>query len=146
MKLFKPSLVVAVAATFVGGYAQIVTPGAGPVRKAIMDGLRPSVQRIIGIPVEFKVYQLDVYHGWAFVRVEPLQKNGRAINYMKTRERKEAMEDGGNFSTECAGLLRQSGKHWGVVKFWHGYSDVAWWGIWDKYGLPQAMFSPLAGG
>ena len=59
----------------------VVTPPAGsPERKAIMDGLRPTFEKVFGKPVEFKVETLRVAAGFAWVVVHPQRPNGTPIS------------------------------------------------------------------
>lgn len=59
----------------------VVTPPSGsPERKAIMDGLRPTFEKVFGSPVEFKVESLRVAAGSAWVVVHPQRLNGKQIS------------------------------------------------------------------
>jgi hypothetical protein len=59
----------------------VVAPPAGSAeRKAIMDGLRPTYEKVFGKPVEFKVETLGVAAGFAWVEVHPQRPNGKQIN------------------------------------------------------------------
>ena len=59
----------------------VTTPPAGsPERKAIMDGLRPTFEKVFGKPVEFKVETLRVAAGFAWVAVHPQRPNGAPIS------------------------------------------------------------------
>ena len=49
-------------------------------RKAIMDGLRPTYEKVFGQPVEFKVERLRVAAGFAWVEVHPQRPNGAQIS------------------------------------------------------------------
>ncbi len=55
-------------------------PSGSPERKAIMDGLRPTFERVFGKPVEFKVSSLRVAAGFAWVVVHPQRPNGAQIS------------------------------------------------------------------
>ncbi len=58
----------------------VVTPPSGsPERRAILDGLRPVFEKAFGKPVEFKVSNLRVAAGFAWVVVHPQRPNGVAI-------------------------------------------------------------------
>ena len=75
-------LFVAVAALALMAFSAAYTsPGPGsPQRKAILDALRPAVERQLGVrPIEFVVEEIRVGGGWAFVRVNPQLKGGGAI-------------------------------------------------------------------
>ena len=50
------------------------------LRKAVLDGLRPAVERRLGPNVEFKVALIRVQDGWAFVVADPQRRGGRPID------------------------------------------------------------------
>jgi hypothetical protein len=57
------------------------TPAAGsPIRHAIFEALRPSVEAKLGPNVEFVATFFLVEGNWAFVQAEPQRKGGRKIN------------------------------------------------------------------
>jgi hypothetical protein len=57
------------------------TPGSGtPIRKAILEALRPAIEAKLGVNIEFVVTSMKVGDGWAFVQVEPQRRGGRPIN------------------------------------------------------------------
>lgn len=70
--------VAAVAQTGVSATAP--APPASPQRRAILDALRPTIQRQLGGPVEFVVSRLDVLDGWALVYADPQRPGGGAID------------------------------------------------------------------
>lgn len=117
---------------------KISTPAAGtPVRKAIMDALRVPAERDLGQPVIFKVQHLRVGGGWAFARVEPLQPNGRAIDYSRTKYAEDDAE--GVFDGEGEALLRGSGQDWEVVEWRFGATDTEVQLWLEKYRFPRAL-------
>jgi hypothetical protein len=61
--------------------AEVYTPQPGtPERKAIMDALRPSFEALFGPPIEFKVAELKVAAGFAWVSVHPQRPGGKEIS------------------------------------------------------------------
>jgi hypothetical protein len=96
--------------------AAFSSPGAGsPQRKAVLDALRPSVERQLGVhPLEFVVEEIRVGSGWAFVRVTPQLKGGGAVN------NPEPEADG--VHTEA--VLQQVGGKWRVKEMGIGSTDV----------------------
>jgi hypothetical protein len=106
---FALSASVAMAAAF-------ASPGAGsPQRKAVLDTLRPAVERQLGVrPVEFVVDEIRVGQGWAFVRVTPQRKGGGEIR------NPEPEADG--VHTEA--VLRQINGRWTVTDMGIGSTDV----------------------
>ena len=101
--------------------AAFTSPGAGtPQRKAILDALRPAVERQLGVrPIEFVVEEIRVGGGWAFVRVTPRRKGGGAI--------RNPDQEADGVHTEA--VLRQVGGRWQVKEFGIGSTDVWWIGL-----------------
>ena len=99
----------ALAATF-------TSPGPGtPERKAILDVLRPAVERELGVrPIEFVVEEIRVGGGWAFVRANPQRKGGGAIR------NPDPNMDG--VHTEA--FLQRQGGRWVLVEYGVGSTDV----------------------
>ena len=118
--------------------AQTHTPKIGsPERKAIMDSARVPIQRELHKPIIFEVKTLKVLNGWAFLYGDPLQKNGRKMDYHGTKYQKW-VEDG-VFGGGVGVLLRNRSGRWRVVTYVIGPTDVAWWD-WDKrYGCPRSI-------
>jgi hypothetical protein len=59
----------------------VVTPQPGsPERKEILDGLRPTFEKVFGEPIEFRVESLRVAAGFAWVVVHPQRPNGIPIS------------------------------------------------------------------
>ncbi len=115
-------------------------------RKAILDGLRPYVQRRIGGKIEFKVEWLRSNGEHAFVDAIPQRPGGRAIDYSRTRYADLVRE--GVFGGGVDALMRRKGKTWipdeawigPTDEAWIGPTDVAWDGIWTRRGLPRGLF------
>ena len=115
------------------------TPKAGsPERKAIMDSLRVPVQKRLLKPVVFKVDDLKVQDGWAFLRGVPQQPNGKPMDYTGTGY-EQAKKDGIFDDWICA-LLRKRGGKWEVVKFVIGATDVVYIGWDEEFKAPPAIF------
>jgi hypothetical protein len=111
-------------------------------RKAILDGLRPSIERDLGQKVIFEVHKLTVQDGFAFADVIPRTPDGGKIDYLKTRHAAEARDgvfDGGSDAPVYA-LVRYENGAWRVVTFVIGPTDVAYAGWWQEYGAPKAIF------
>jgi hypothetical protein len=49
-------------------------------RKAVLNALRPAVERKLGPNVEFVVQVFRVENGWAFVMADPQHKGGKPID------------------------------------------------------------------
>lgn len=96
--------------------AAFSSPGAGTAeRKAILDALRPAVERELGVrPVEFVVEEIRVGSGWAFVRANPQRTGGGAI-----RNPDKNMD---GVHTEA--ILQRQGRRWVIREFGVGSTDV----------------------
>jgi len=117
------------------GAQAIQSPQKGsPLRKEILDALRPGVERKLNAPIEFKVDDLKVSGDWAFVRVTPQRPGGVEIDVSKTPAGKREINDG--VHTEA--VLRRVGGTWRVQEYEVGATDV-WYTEWCNR-LPKAMF------
>ena len=62
--------------------SELHTPERGSEeRKAIMDALRPPVEKKLRQQVIFKVDHLKVQNGWAFLIGKPQRLDGTAVDY-----------------------------------------------------------------
>ncbi len=95
-----------------------VGPGS-PARRAILDAIRPAVERQLGPEVAFLVNEIRVVRGWAFVAVTPQRRGGRPINGYDYFPDFENM--GG---LEVQAVLRLRNGHWAVVQQAMGATDV----------------------
>jgi hypothetical protein len=121
--------------------AQVTTPPAGsPLRVAILDAVRPMVEAEVGKPVEFVVNAMRVLGEWAFVDLAPQRPGGGAIAYAYSRY--QAAHDAGAFDNEVVALLRNTPSGWLVYEYRLGATDVAWYGWWMEYPVPEAVFPP----
>lgn len=117
------------------------TPKAGSAeRRAITDALRAPVEKELKTRVVFKVYQLKVQDGWAFLRGVPQRPNGKPVDYTRT-EYKERI-DLGMFDDGISALLQKKGKRWVVVKYEIGATDVSYLGWADEFHAPALIFGP----
>jgi len=117
----------------------LYTPAMGTSeRKAIMDALRPSVEKELHTDVVFKVDHLKVLEGWAFLRGVPQRPDGGKIDYRKTIHR-EAFEAGA-FDDGISALLHWKDGVWSTIKYNIGATDVVWEDWPQKYGAPPQIF------
>ncbi|WP_309627663.1 hypothetical protein [Brevundimonas sp.] len=115
-------------------------PVGDPLRRPILDALRPAIQRDLGgQPVQFMVDRLRVQGDWAFYAGSIQQPNGRPIDFSKTRYA-SALEEGFFDGPGTFALLRRSAGTWRVVGFVVGPTDVAYLAWPDEYGAPQTLF------
>ncbi len=115
-------------------------PPGSPLRKAILEGLRPTIQKDLGgMAVQFVVKKLSVLNGWAFLEGEVQKKGGGKIDFLKTRYAEDVRSEAFDGPTLFA-LVRQRGKSWKCVAFAIGPTDVAY-ATWGKtYGAPRQLF------
>ena len=128
------------------GQSSVQKPAPGSkLRKAVLDGLRPSIEKDLKQKVIFKVDEIRVYQGWAFLHVHPLQPNGKPIDFKKTKYAEDLAE--GMFDGDSTyAILRQSGNKWVVKAFSIGPTDVVWIGWMDPpIKAPKKVFPPMGG-
>lgn len=119
--------------------AQIDSPGKGsPVRAAILDALRLTVEGEVGKPVEFVVTEIRVLGEWAFVITQPQRPGAKPVEYVYTRYQQSV--DDGTFDGQAIALLRDTPKGWLVYEYSLGATDVPWidWG--KHYPVPPEVF------
>ena len=136
------SLVVVILVACSAGVAQERphTPGQGnPERKAILDALRVPVEKRLKRKVVFKVDELKVLDGWAFVRGVPQQPGGKPMDYSGTPYQQQ--RDDGAFDDGFSALLRAKGGKWSVVTYNIGATDVVWADWAEKYKAPPEIFN-----
>lgn len=115
-------------------------PAGDPLRKILLDAVRPAVERDLGQKVKFVVRLLRVQGGWAFATLAPRTRTGAPIDFSATRhaERKrEGMLDGDTLYA----LLQQGPSGWRVRTFVIGPTDVTWAGWPEEYGAPESLFA-----
>ena len=135
--LLLPALLLTAAAALAQKGAYTPAPGSAE-RKAINEALRAPVERELGQKVVFKVDQLKVQGGWAFLRGVPQTPAGGQLDYKATSYRQQVEE--GMFDDGVVALLRKQGGRWRVVKYVIGATDVPYVS-WDKdYKAPAAIF------
>jgi len=111
-----------------------------PLRRSLLDTLRPAIQRDLGgQAVQFMVDRLRVQGDWAFYAGSIQQPNGRPINFSRTRYA-SALENGVFDGPGTFALLRRSAGAWRVVTFVVGPTDVAWLAWPDEFNAPAALF------
>ena len=93
---------------------------AATERKAVLDALRPAVERKLGPNVEFVVQVIRVENGWAFVMADPQRKGGKPIDGWKIFGEHFGNMDG--LRTEA--VLRKRNGRWQVVDWGIGATDV----------------------
>ena len=97
-------------------------------RAALMDAIRPTVERALHTPVVFVVQCARVANGWAMVRGMPQHPNGRAINPRSI----SGWQVRNGLRTEA--LLRFRNGHWQLIDHAIGPTDV-----WHEGVAPQSV-------
>jgi hypothetical protein len=113
-------------------------PRNSPERAAIMDSIRPSVERELDQPVIFRVEALNIEGPWAFASVRALQPNGRPVDWRRTRHAQAIANDA--MSDSILALLRGGGQQWQVVEFALGPTDVPWEEWAETHRIPRSLF------
>jgi len=136
---------ITVAATIAGSAALTAAfawePARGsPVRTAILQGLRPHVERDLGAPILFVVSRLALDGHWAFVSAKPMRATGVPIDWTRTRFARDFAAD--MMSDVILALLKSDGQTWQVVEYALGPTDVTWVEWIDKYSLKSSLFDP----
>ncbi len=122
-----------------GSARRAYTPAVGSTeRKAIALALHEPCGRDLKQEIIVKFDLLRVEGDWAVARVQPLQPNGKLIDYAKTGY-KERMEDG-IFDDAGEALLKRKGGNWAVLEWRFGATDTEM-GKWPKrHHAPAALF------
>jgi hypothetical protein len=97
-----------------------VPPPASSLRKVVLDGLRPVVEKRLGPGVEFKVTVIRVQRDWAFVVADPLRRGGKPIDGHRIFGEHFDNMDG----LRVDAVLRRRGRRWVVVDHGIGATDV----------------------
>jgi hypothetical protein len=117
-----------------GGVNADAQPGAGSAqRAAIMDALRPAIERKLGGAVEFVVRRAAVQNGWALVIADPQRPGGGRID-PKRHFPNEVIEFMDGLTVNA--ILRFSGGGWTLVDHAIGPTDVWYCGV---EGPPRSL-------
>ncbi|MGE0179488.1 MAG: hypothetical protein AB7O91_06685 [Sphingomonas sp.] len=108
-------------------------PAGSPQRRAILDAVRPPIERALGGPVEFVVRTLRVQAGWALVIADPQRPGGGRID---PRRYFSADDLEGMDGLTVNAIVRLSGGRWRLVDHAIGPSDVWYCGV---DGPPRAL-------
>lgn len=110
-----------------------------PLRRPLLDALRPVIADDLGQPVQFMVDRLRVQGDWAFFAGSVQQPDGRPIDFGRTRYA-EADREGFFDGPGAYGLLRRVGGQWRVQGFFIGPTDAAYLSWPDELGAPTSLF------
>ncbi|HJQ55951.1 MAG TPA: hypothetical protein VJ890_03540 [Vineibacter sp.] len=155
MKIADVLVVASLAAVLSSGPAagQAGTPGAGcgnattpcdvgradPLRKILLDALRPAIESDLGQPVQFVVMTLRVQVPWAFAIVTPQTKAGREIDFSKTRHAERVRMGVFDHPGNIHALLLKTDSRWLLRDFAVGPTDVHYAGWPERFGVPHRL-------
>lgn len=94
-------------------------PGS-ELRRDVLGGLRPAIEKRLGTGIEFNVTLIRVQGGWAFVVADPQRPGGRPIDGHKIFGEHFGNMDG----LRVDAILRKQGGRWLVVDYAIGATDV----------------------
>ena len=107
-------------------------------RKAVLDALRPYVQKRVGGKIEFKVEWLRSNGETAFFSGTPQRPGG--ADRLDEDDRYAEQDREGMFGGGVAALMKRKGGKWTPDTVWIGPTDVPWDGLWTKRGLARSLF------
>lgn len=117
----------------------VLRPGVGtPQRKALLDALRPAVEKDLGLRVKFQVEQIGVLGNWAYVYARPLPLSGKRIDYLKTKYKTDVLE--GAFEDGACALFKKTSSKWKLVVYTIGGTDAPYQDWAQKYKIPSRLF------
>lgn len=136
LKTLVASIVMALFATLVMA-AEIHEPAKGSAeRKAILDAMRPSIEKQMKAPVEFVIQSLKSDGKWALLIAEPQRPGGAAIDPEQTAfAGKSDQMDG----LTVTALARMKNGKWRRVTDIVGSMDVAYLAWADEFGAPKSL-------
>ena len=109
-------------------------PAGSPVRAAILDAVRPPIERRLGGPVQFVVRTMRVHNGWGLVIADPQRPGGRQID---ARRYFSADDLDGMDGLTVNAIVRLQGGRWRLVDHAIGPTDV--WYCDPQLGAPRAL-------
>lgn len=109
-----------------------------PLRRVLLNAMRPGLANAVGQPVEFIVETLQVEGDWAFFMGSIQQPNGRPIDFSHTAYA-ERIELGAFDGPATVALMHRVGEQWQLVDFLVGPTDMGHWAWSDQYGAPSGL-------
>lgn len=117
------------------------TPATGSKeRKAILDAVRPPVEKLINQKVLFIVKKMKVADGWAYMELQPRQPNGNPINYAKTRFAEDVSV--GAFEDQVVALVHKESGKWKIKEYTYGATDYSGDEWSKKYPAAKKLIRP----
>ena len=114
-------------------------PVGDPLRRALLDTLRPAIEDELNQPVQFMVDRLKIQGDWAFYAGSVQRPDGHPIDFARAGFA-EAIAEGVFDGPATYGLMHRVGGRWTVTVFVIGPTDVAYIGWPDEYGAPMSLF------
>lgn len=117
----------------------VVHPEKGsPERAALLDTIRPSVEKELKQNIVFVINQINVQGQWAFVDGRLRTTDGKVPSWKGTPYAQAAKY--GAQSDGISALLKRSGNSWRIITKAIGCTDVCYVDWWRKYKAPKAIF------
>lgn len=107
-------------------------------RSALLETLRPPVEKELKQKVVFVINQINVQGTWAFVDGRLRTSDGKVPIWKITRYSQAAKY--GAQSDGISALLKRSGNGWRIVTKAIGCTDVCYVDWWKRYKAPKAIF------
>lgn len=107
-------------------------------RSALLETLRPSIEKELKQKVVFVINQISVQGAWAFVDGRLRTTDGKVPNWKNTPYAQAASY--GAQSDGISALLKRTGKNWHIVTKAIGCTDVCYVDWWKRYKAPKAIF------
>jgi hypothetical protein len=110
-----------------------------PLRKPLMEALRPRIEADLKQKVIFRVRTLRMLGDYVFIVCEPRTPADKPIDFKKTHY-KELVEQGIFDGPTTYALLKKVGGKWKAVEHVTGPTDVAWsnWAG-PPYNVPNVL-------
>jgi hypothetical protein len=107
-------------------------------RAALLDTLRPSVEKELKQNIVFVINQINVQGPWAFVDGRLRTTDGKVPSWKGTPYAQAAKY--GAQSDGISALMKRSGSGWRIVTKAIGCTDVCYVDWWKRYKAPKAVF------
>ena len=107
-------------------------------RSALLETLRPSVEKELKQKIVFVVHQINVQGTWAFVDGRLRTADGKVPKWKGTPYAQAASY--GAQSDGISALLKRTGGTWRIVTKAIGCTDVCYVDWWKRYKAPKAIF------
>jgi len=123
-----------------GVFAHAVThPEKGSAeRSALLDKLRPPIEKELKQKVVFVINQINVQGPWAFVDGRLRTPEGKVPNWKGTPYAQAAGY--GAQSDGISALLKRTGTGWRIITNAIGCTDVCYADWWKRYKAPKDVF------